>query len=177
MEVHLYALNQFCELERHLRCIRGAGAGNGTSTIVSNRSLTKEEVWYVADFVLLAAHLEPAIITSGKIVRCADPTSVVEYVSGATRLRQCAMDKGRWPVDDGYLDIYINRIVKWSEIYTWAAINRYDRAFRRSMHVAGAKASWRVLDVDLHASCLLDEPAARLSYQYSGDGRGGDDDA
>ena len=45
------------------------------------------------------------------------------------------------------------------------------------MHVAGAKASWRVLDVDLHASCLLDEPAARLSYQYSGDGRGGDDDA
>ena len=143
------------------------------STIVGNRSLTKEEVWYVADFVLLAAHLEPAII-SGKIVRCADPTSVAEYVSGATRLRQCAMDSERWPSDDGYLDCYVNRIVKWSEVYTWAAINRYDRAFRRAMHLAGAKGSWRVLDVDLHAACLLDEPAARLSY--GGDGRGSDDD-
>ena len=42
------------------------------------------------------------------------------------------------------------------------------------MHLAGAKGSWRVLDVDLHAACLLDEPAARLSY--GGDGRGSDDD-
>ena len=41
-------------------------------------------------------------------------------------------------------------------------VYRYDRAFRRKMHVAGDKGCWRTLDVPLHAACLLEDPAARL---------------
>ena len=140
---------------------RGAGEGNGASTIIANRPIRTEEVWYVADFILRLLHIEPAVQTN-TIIRCADPVSTVEYVSGATRLRQCAMDNQRWPNDDGYLDVYIPRITGWSAHYTWAAINAYDRAFRRAMHAARPGASWRVLDVALHTACMLDDPSARL---------------
>ena len=131
------------------------------------------EVGYVADFVETPAHVESTCFSGAVVVgddgalafrrgRCADPTDVTEYYSGATRLRQYMLDHGRWPVDADYLAVYVTRICGWSRHFTWEAINNYDRTFRRAMHAAGDKGSWRALDASLHAACFLEDPAARL---------------
>ena len=131
------------------------------------------EVGDVADFVETPAHVESACFSGTVVVgddgalafrrgRCADPTSVPDYYSGAARLRRYMLDNKRWPVDDGYLEVYVSRICGWSRHFTWAAINQYDRTFRRKMHLAGNAGSWRGLDASLHAACFLEDPAARL---------------
>ena len=153
------------------------GAGDSvsgrSSLIVPNRTLAAGEVGYVADFVETPAHVESACFSGTVVVgddgalafrrgRCADPTSVPDYYSGAARLRRYMLDNKRWPVDDGYLEVYVSRICGWSRHFTWAAINQYDRTFRRKMHLAGNAGSWRALDASLHAACFLEDPAARL---------------
>ena len=98
--------------------------------------------------------------TSGK--RSADPASLDAWMTGATRLRQWAIDNMRWPVDDGYLDVYMPRIASFSKHYTWAAINRFDRGFRRSIHsnLPSTITSWRDYPVELFQTCFVLDPAA-----------------
>ena len=158
----------------------GAADGNGASLIAPNRKIGPHEVAFVCDFVPrdgdaddvngFTATANGITFTSGK--RSPDPASLDTWMTGATRLRQWGIDNRRWPVDDGYLDVYMPRIAAFSKHYTWAAINKFDRGFRRSMHsnLLNTITSWREYPVELFQTCfVLDQAALR---RHSG-GAGG----
>ena len=59
--------------------------------------------------------------------------------------------------------MYAPRICSLDVHYTWTAINKFDKAFRRSMQskAAGTITSWRTFPTELFNDCFVLDPAAR----------------
>ena len=122
----------------------GAAAGQGASLVTPSRPLSPAEVLLTRDFLLgdtldtLGAQQPASASIGGFTIHAAAarsklPTNLNDWMTGALRLRQYAIDMGRWPVDAGYLTTYLPLIISFDKVYTWEAINKFDEAFRRSL--------------------------------------------
>jgi hypothetical protein len=167
----------------------GAAMSNGASLITPHRKIGLHECIFAADFVPredgtdvaaeVTASLNGITFTSSK--KSPDPTDLNSWLTGSNRARQWAIDNNRWPVDDGFLDVYVPRIASFDRQFTWAAINKFDKAFRLSMHskAPGTIESWRTFPTELFNECFVLDLSARKGFSSSngaagsgGSGRG-----
>ena len=125
-------------------------------------------------------------ITTGK--EATDPVDLAELSSAAIRLRQHALDHGQWDDDDGYLEVYVQRLIKLDELFVMSAINLFDTRFRlsKASNRPGTISSWRDPAVELYHEIFTMDPGAAKSATdhcdtastrfYTADDDGGDAD-
>ena len=151
----------------------------GRSLITPNRPVKPGDLLYTADFIPPpngfdteatddAAQVGPFMIKAAAKPP-PDPVSIGQWLLGASRLRQYCQDVGR-PLAAEY-DIYVQTIVQFDQEFTMAAINAYDKAFRRHLHYGEIK-SWADWPQRLYSISFDLNPAAR-KHRRSGSGDSG----
>jgi len=98
------------------------------------------------------------IVISAALPPVPEPTSISDWVIGASRIFRYCTDIGK-PLPADY-HAYVQSIVELSKFYTMDAVNTYDTAFRRRVHVGTL--SWTSFPQHLYAQCFSFDPAARL---------------
>jgi hypothetical protein len=176
--INLGALNQGSGVVPALAA--GAAAGNGeysgfSSSITPNRAINRGEFLYVCEFVPrpAATSVESTTTVGNIVIRAAgrvspDPTNLNDYMLGAHRLRQWAIDMHRWPNDIGYLTGYIGLIIELDKTYTWPAINKFDRTFRQSLAspTDTVTKTWEHWPQRLFAECFEIDATARKRSSF-----------
>jgi hypothetical protein len=101
------------------------------------------------------------IVISAALPPTPEPTSIGDWVIGASRIFQYCSDIGR-PLPTDYHS-YVQSIVELSKFYTMDAVNAYDTAFRRRVHLGSL--AWTSFPQHLYAQCFSFDAAARLQDQ------------